>query len=228
MSISVNQLLKNPSGKYSAYFGRRDLIIQNMEDRFYNILKKKKEFKTKIYRDGDSYFYVLKVPSETLEDFYFDVVIEAFPVSEGFKTDFSINNYNVRLFSNSPNFIFTYAYVYNKTDTLIEFLKEKISDRALEEEPKVRNPIESYGYEKSVYFALLYLKEKGLNVKSKADKESKKLDKKEILKEVLDSDAMLKKYNIAKNKEKEQKKKTEKKKKVVSKTVNRKVKLTRR
>lgn len=209
--ITTKQMLQNPSGKYSAYFSRRDLIIENLKNRFANIYEKYGDFEISIYKEGEDIYYYLKVPSETVENFYFDVVIEATPLSPSSKTDYTINNYYLKLFSNSPNFVFTYTYVYEQTNSLIDFLKDKIDEKALTEPPKVRNPIQSYGFEKSVYFALLFINLKKLDKKSNLKYET--LNKDELYKKIATSKSTLKKYTIEHRKQSLQKKENKKRNK---------------
>lgn len=63
----------------------------------------------------------------------------------------------MQLYSNSPSFIFTYCYVYNQAGMIIEKLKDKLPIEALTKFPEVRNPVGSFGYEKSTYIAAKYL-----------------------------------------------------------------------
>jgi len=214
----MNRLLQNPSGPYSAYFARRDLTIQNLTQRFLQMQKEKKEFKLEIFSDKGDYIFYFKIPSETYEKLYYDVVLMFTPINAQSKSDLTLNNYSVNLFSNAPNFLFTYAYVYNKDGIIIDFLKDKISEQALNEAPKVRNPIQSYGFEKSVYFALLYIKMNRLHTKSAINFKSAKLDKNKLIKAIGTTDEKLKEYNRAKANAKTAKDNQKSKKKPVAKT----------
>ena len=64
---------------------------------------------------------------------------------------------NAKFFSNSPSFIFTYAYVFNQKSILVDKFKQKLPNQCLTQPPVIRNPIESLGYEKSIYIAGKYL-----------------------------------------------------------------------
>jgi len=218
--ITMNRLLQNPTGPYSAYFARRDLTINDLTRRFLSLIKKHGDFKHEIFKDKDDFYFYFKVPSETQEKLFYDVVLQFYPAVESAKSDFTLNNYGVKMFSNAPNFLFTYAYTYNKDDLLIDFLKKKISDKALDEPPNVRNPIQSYGFEKSVYFSLLFLKNSRYNIKSVIMSKAKKINKSDLLKAVDSTDEKLKHYNRAKANEKSKKenKKLEKRVAKTSKT----------
>lgn len=212
--VTMKNLLQNPSGSQTAYFARRDLIIANLNDRYYQIAKTRK-VETEIYTYRGDYFFYLKVPSEKFtEDLTYDVVLQFIPVGGG-SSDLSISNYAIKMYSNSPNFMFTYAYVFNKDDVLVDFTKEKLSKKCLTDEPKVKNPLQSYGFEKSVYFSLIYIKENKLIYKNNLAS-AKKLDKKALLKKIMHSEDKLKEYQRLDKKEKEEnkrKKEEEKKKK---------------
>lgn len=165
--ITMNDFLTNPTGKSSAGFARRDLIIANLGYRFDKLISKY-PITTQIYQyEKDSFLFKLRIPSEKyFNRLYYDVVLLFTPLIEKSNAS-TINNYKMQMYSNSPNFMFTYAYVYNQDDNLVPFLKDKLNKKALTDEPKVKNPQFTYGFEKSVYFALLHLKRGGFNYISK-------------------------------------------------------------
>ncbi|QXN67980.1 hypothetical protein FPHOBKDP_00230 [Listeria phage LPJP1] len=88
----------------------------------------------------------------------YDVVIKI----DKNNTNVSILNSHISFYSNNPNFMFTYGYIYNRDGLIIDWLKNKMSIKSLVDEPKVRNPNQIYGFEKSVYFALIYLEKNNL------------------------------------------------------------------
>jgi hypothetical protein len=184
-----------------------------LNDRYFQILRDKKEFKLEIFTEKDDYYFYFKVPSETYEKLFYDVVLKFSPIESQSKFDMTLNNYSVNLFSNAPNFLFTYAYVYNQDGIIVDFLLDKISKKALNEPPNVKNPIQSYGFEKSVYFALLYIKNNRFHVKSAINHKTKSLDRKKLIKAIDSTEEKLKQYNRAKANEKSRKdsQKTQKK-----------------
>jgi hypothetical protein len=166
--MTINQFLQNPVGKGSASGARRDVIIENLQKRYSKLYKEsKKLFRLSVIKSGPNYFFVFKIPSETYYKYKFtyDVVIEFIPQGSS-GLDLTLNRYAIKVFSNNPNFLFTYAYVYNQDDIIIDFLKDKVSKKALTDPPDKRNPNQSYGFEKSVYFALLYIMDKKLYTKA--------------------------------------------------------------
>lgn len=171
--LTVSQYLTNPTGKFSANVARRDRIRADLTARYRTLYQKyKKEFFLDWYRlKGDNAVLAkLRIPSEEFgsSKLYYDVFIQ-FNFHKGSKpvgvsVMFSKLRYlPIKIFSNSPNFMFTYTYVFNQADVLIDWMKPKMSKQALEEPPIKRNPDESFGFEKSVYFALLYLEDRVLH-----------------------------------------------------------------
>ena len=133
----------------------------------------------------DKYIAFLKIPSEVIEKFYYDVVIEFSPPNLINKLDKSLENYNVKFFSNDPAFVFTFAYAFNKNKLFITDLEQKMSKEALEEKAKIKNPNASIGYVKSLYFAYLYLKSKGLFLKNMYETYGKPYNQKYLLQQTL-------------------------------------------
>jgi hypothetical protein len=73
-----------------------------------------------------------------------------------------LDNYKVRFFSNDPNFTFTFAHAFYKKGMIIPELVKKISPKALKEPPTKTNPNILAGYVKSIYFAYIFMRNKGL------------------------------------------------------------------
>lgn len=161
-TITMKQFLINPTGSGSANVARRDRIRADLENRYAELYKKnKKLFKVKPYIDktNNEFYYVFKIPSEEYydENLTYDVVIKFIPPKNNIGEFDNLNGFYMNIFSNSPNFMFTYAYVFYHDGIIIDWLRDKIPPRALTEKPDVRNPDQVYGFEKSIYFALLYL-----------------------------------------------------------------------
>lgn len=210
--MTINQFLKNPAGHGSAAGARRDIIIDNLEKRYHKLYKEaKKLFKMSIFTEDTNYYFVFKIPSETYykEKLTYDVVIQLIPIGSASR-DLTLNRYAVKVFSNAPNFLFTYAYVYNKDDIIIDFLKDKVSELALTKPPEKRNPYQEYGFEKSVYFALLYIVG-NKHVTKALLKKNKDLNTEIIKENIISCEEKLEEYNKFKNKAKLQKEKAKEK-----------------
>lgn len=199
--MTIEQFLKNPSGFKSASFARRDIIIENLKSRFNKLYgEKQKEFSLKTFIKGKDYILYFKIPSETVPELLFDVVLQFTPLSNA-DAELTINHYSVQVFSNSPGFTFTYAYIYNKEGILIDFLRNKISSTAITTPPVIRNNEEIIGFEKSVYYALLYLKAMGYTYKSNLRRTSQIIKETSFLiRNVKSSESKMLEYNNLKKK----------------------------
>ena len=71
--------------------------------------------------------------------------------------------YNVRFYSNDPSFVYSYAYVFNRKELFINQFADKMSQKALREHAKEKNPTNQVGYVKSIYFAYLFMKLRSFN-----------------------------------------------------------------
>ena len=212
--LTFYQLMNNPSGKYSSYLAKHEVVKDNLFARFQKLLSKYKRFSVKVYYTDaiGRFIFHVQVPSErkNVKPLFYDVIIEFTPqpnMPQG-----NLKNYSVKFFSNSPAFTFIYAYVANKNDLIPDWIKTKASNESLTVEPMNRNPVQIIGFEKSIYFAGKFLEVIGyLNpVASKAI--AKQLNLKRILADVMDSNVKLKQYQII---EKLNKKDASKKKKKV-------------
>lgn len=199
--MTMDNFLINPSGFKSSSFFRRDIIIDNMNSRFYKLYsEKKKEFKYYIFKNKDNYVFYFIIPSEEIPNLVYDVVLEFIPNGNS-KDETTIRNYNLNVFSNSLNFTFTYAYIYNKDGIIVNQLKNKISNTALTQAPIIKNQEEIYGFEKSVYFALLFIKNNNLNYKSNINKEiNNNINFSSIKNNIKSSESKIKEYNELKKK----------------------------
>lgn len=118
-----------------------------------------------LYKDEENnkYYAYFKIPSETIERFYYDTIIE-------FSADHTVKNagnnlfkYNIRFYSNDPSFVYSYAYVFNRKGLFINQFASKMSQKALREPAKEKNPANQVGYVKTIYFAYLFMKLRSFN-----------------------------------------------------------------
>lgn len=190
--MSLEQYILNPALKSNAILNAatRELIKTNYQHKFDNImLRENGKVTYYLYMEPQKnvYWAYIKVPSEIVHNFYYDVIFKFTPTnSTGFFDD--IFKFNVKFFSNDPNFVFTYAYVFYKNDLLIQELRSKMSKEALKQHPEEKNPTEQISYEKAIYFAYLIMKERKLNKLLKFKAEAKTLDVKFILNNVMQAD----------------------------------------
>ena len=128
---------------YSKMFNEHSIVFKN-----YTIIE-------------DTYYINIGVPSETHKDkkFMYDVVIRFFPETEEVMKQTHLRNYKIQFFSNSPSFMYKYAYLYRKNGYLIDKLYDKIDSDYKDVEPKLTNAEMQMSYDKSIYIACRYLSE---------------------------------------------------------------------
>lgn len=152
--MTLGQLMKNPAGPSSGHLASRRSIIADLEARYLR-LASGGGFSCVTHEGGGRIVFVVRVPSETTEGVRYDVVIEAeVPEKE---TLGAIMDAPVRVFSNSPSFAFTYAYVARAGGLLVEWLSGKLPERSLTDRPGTRNPPEAMGFEKTIFFACRHI-----------------------------------------------------------------------
>ena len=106
----------------------------------------------------DSYYIHIKIPSETNDGKQeYDVVIRFFTDDPNIEKDNHLRNYKIQFFSNSPGFIYRYAYVYEQEGFLIEALYNKLDPKFRGVAPEKTNVNLDVYYDKSIYFACRYL-----------------------------------------------------------------------
>lgn len=198
--ISIKQMYSNPTGKGSAQLAARYRVRSSLNAEFIkNLQRYRREFMCLPYEDstnGKIYFWV-KVPSRDFvhNSVKYDVIFEIE------NSDLPIQLRPCKFFCNSPSFIFTYAYVFNQEELLIDWLKPRLPAQCLSDAPKVRNPVESRGYELILYEALSYLIVCGCTSNNYILKFKQPFDgmkKIEMQTKVADPENLIKLYNYAK------------------------------
>lgn len=154
--ITLTSMIKNPGGPNSAYFANRSLIIDAMNIKFAQLTRKYGMWKTFIYANSDrtNVVYLVKVPSESEKrsKVTYDVVfdIDLANTKNIFKAP-------MKMYSNSPSFVFTYAHVMYNMDMIPKWLYLKMNKKSRENAPNVKNQYQTLGFEKSLYYAIKYL-----------------------------------------------------------------------
>lgn len=165
MEMTFQQYIDNPMGKRNAVFSQRDMYKSLYTEKFNKVfLREAGKINYTLYIDKkkDQYVIHLKIPSETVKEFYYDAVILFYTNDAAKRTSPSLQDYYVKFFSNDPAFVFTYLHVFLKNGLFIEDLKPKSSKLAIKKEPKEKNPFGVPGYSKILYFAFLFMKSKNL------------------------------------------------------------------
>ena len=158
--MTFDQYIDNPMGKANAVFAARHTYKVEYSQKFDALyMREAGKIDRMLYYDKahDEYYAHIKIPSESLEKFYYDVVIKFYTKDNGIRTNSNLKLYDVQFFSNDPAFIYTYLYVFRKHDMLIEELKSKCPRASLTIRPSERN--NRYTYICKVYLFCLFINE---------------------------------------------------------------------
>ncbi len=209
MEMTFKQYIDNPMGKGSSIFSGREMYKKLYTEKFDKVLLREAgNIFYKLYYDdrNDHYFCYIKMPSETVENFYYDVVIKFLPMDKKVnKGEQVLNNYRVQFYSDDPAFFYTYLHVFMEKDLFITELKSKVPKAVIKDDKHIRNPAGTVGYVKTLYFAYLFMGLKNLFMKylykaygeeynrSKFIKEFENMDKKLITRQDLEKEIQKKK-----------------------------------
>jgi len=184
--MTFDEYIKNPMGKNNAVYSQRGVYKDLYTQKFDTVLVRDAgRIMYTLYKDSDKRYLIhLKIPSELIGKFYYDVVIEYITSNTAVAAENNLNSYETKFFSNDPAFVFTHAHAFNKNKMFIEDLKEKMSSKALTDKAVIKNPKDVIGYVKQIYFAYLYIKLKGLDKKVAWLGETKTYSKEALLFEI--------------------------------------------
>lgn len=167
MNITIDQYILNPLLQKGRVLSAlmRETVRRDYTDRFNKInLRENNQWNyTQYYDEKNNQYYIhIKVPSEAIKNFYYDVVFKFYTDASVEEAGTDLGKYYFQVFANDPAFCYTYAYVFLHNDLIIPDLKSKISKQAATEAPNITNPMQETGYVKSIYFAYLLMKNRGL------------------------------------------------------------------
>ena len=220
MDMTLENYILNPMGKKNAVLNAtaREAIKSSYSQKFGNIMVREHGIiNYRLYKDTKkNHFYAhFKIPSETVDNFYYDVVLKFYTNENVEESGRNLLKYYVKFYSNDPAFVYTYAYVFSHNGLLVDELKPRMSKKALSTKAKEKNPYNQVGYVKTIYFAYLFMLNRGLTNLNRFEAESIEFDKKYLLNNVEDADKKVE------EREEEQKKIVKKKKREVNNKGNR-------
>jgi len=165
--MTFKDYILNPIADSGAVIGAttREFMRTSYTKKFNDVLMRengKLDYTMYHHRKENAYIIHLKIPSETVRKFYYDVVLR-FTADASIKdAGRSLDMYNVQFFSNDPAFVYSYAHVFINRGLFVTDLSSKMSTKAKREAPKEKNPQNLVGYVKSFYFAYLFMQQRGL------------------------------------------------------------------
>lgn len=211
MEMTYDQYIQNPMGVANAVISNRNMYRELYMNKLDKILVREMgKINYTLYKSKSNYYVYIKVPSEVIEKFYYDVVIEFSEPKDKKLLDSSLKNYNVKFYSNDPSFVYTFAHAFIKNDMFITELKSVMSKEAIKSVATEKNPSNQVGYVKSLYFAYLYLKRENVFDKKKFIL-AKDINWKQLEKQIVPADLKIaQRQDAAKEKSIENKKVKEK------------------
>ncbi len=171
MSMTFDQYIQNPMGIANSVISNREMYRTLFTNKLDKILVREagriNNIENHMYKDTKRKRYIayIKIPSEAIENFFYDVLIE---FTEPSKTKdkvtvgSALNKYNVRFYSNDPSFVFTFTHAFNKNGIFFTDYADKMSQRAIKEKATQKNKYDVVGYVKTLYFAYIIMSRKGL------------------------------------------------------------------
>jgi len=167
MPITIDQYIVNPMQKQGRVMSAvmREAQRKHYTEVFNQImLRENGHIDYTMYKDEDNnvYWIHIKVPSEAIKQFYYDVVFRFFADSNVAESGQNLRKYYVQFYSNDPAYVFNYAYVFINNKLFPEDLTSRMSAQARHDAPKVTNPYQEIGYVKTLYFAFLFMQSRNL------------------------------------------------------------------
>lgn len=220
--MTLEDYIANPMGKNNPTFTPliRETVKKTYKAKFDNVmLRENGKMGFYLYKDNknNAYYAHLRVPSEVIENFYYDVVFKFFTTSDdntgGGK---NLEKYQIQFFSNDPAFVFFHAHTFMENGLFLNELAARMSKEAIKKKATITNPNDSVGYVKSLYFAYLYMKERGL-LKTISYQSAQPYDKYLLASMVMNADLKIELRQT------EEKKRDKKKKLVMDKSLAKKV-----
>ena len=163
--MTIDEWVNNPSGGRVGGL-EREAYKSTMTKRLDPVLvRENNDIKYDMYKAGNSVYWLrVKVPSEVVKGFTYDVIFKfSKPKTAIHMGSTPLNtSYQFQVFSNDPAFNYTHCYVYKKNGLLPKELEEKCNKMAMRTRPVDTNLHEIVTYCKSIYWAILIAKQKGL------------------------------------------------------------------
>lgn len=207
MKITYTQYINNPLGEKSSVVTNRGMYQKLYRDKLDKILLREGgRVKYTLYTDKDNYYIHFKIPSEVIDKFYYDTIIEFYTTDPIKAKSASLKDYYVRFYSNDPAFVYTFAHAFIKNDLFITDMTPKMLKEAVKHVAKEKNPKNLVGYVKSLFFAYLLIGDYGLFSKTPYEHNAEKYSKTKLLKLVDHADNKIKDRQEAEEKERKKRK----------------------
>ena len=193
MKITYAQYINNPLGEKSSVITNRGMYQKMYRDKLDKILLREGgKVKYTLYTDKENYYIHFKIPSEVVDKFYYETIIEVYTTDPIKAKSESLKDYFVRFYSNDPAFVYTFAHAFIKNDLFITDMTPKMSKDAVKNVAREKNPKNLVGYVKSLFFAYLLIGDYGLFSKTLYNHTAEKYNKTKLLKLIDHADNKIK------------------------------------
>lgn len=157
----ANNILVNPTPG-SSHIAPRSAIIGFLTQKYFSISSKGGIVIRSCWIDNKNNLFVhMGIMSESKPGVFYDTIFKFIKLKylSGEKVIDGVfkDKTELKVFSNSPEFVFTYANAFNKKGLLIDEYKSLIGTRALNEKAKIKNPNSEIGMSTSLFCCLKHL-----------------------------------------------------------------------
>lgn len=185
--MNFDKYIDNPSGGANVITNRRMYkdMYQSKFDKI--LLRENGKIKWQVYFANDaqdSHYIYIKIPSEVIDNFYYDVVVRLYTTENKKKSNVNLREYAVQFYSNDPAFYYTFVHAFRKGNLFIKDLESKMSSTALKTVAKIKNPKDDIWYVKSLYFAYLTMERYNLFNRNILKHHANKYVKKTLLSQI--------------------------------------------
>lgn len=168
--MTFDEYISNPMGKNTAVMSARSMYMDKYSKQWDELkVRENGTIMYHLYKDKEDYYIHFKIPSEASKKLHYDTIVRFFLLVDDKKPEMerTLSHYQVQFYSNDPSFVYTFAYAFKTKKLLIKDLYFKMSQLALKEPAKIKNPKNEIGYVKTIFFAYLEMKHLGLFNKNK-------------------------------------------------------------
>lgn len=210
MDMTFGGYVSNPAGIKNAVFTNKQVYADLYKTKLDKILVRETgKIQYELYEDKKKgeYFVYMKIPSEPISNFYYDVVIQFYTNIADVSYAGNLKKYFVKFYSNDPAFVYTFAHAMAANKMFITDLSEKMSKKPLKTTGTQRNPKDEIGYVKSLYFAYLTMIRYNLFEKVQFRMNGKPYVKADLLKKIEHADTKIEKRQAEEEKLQKEKRK---------------------
>ena len=110
--MTFDQYIQNPMGIKNAVISNREMYRTMYTEKLNKILvREASKVEYYLYKSRTAYYAYIKVQSEVVPKFTYDVVIKFTEPKDGV-VDVTLKKYDIKFYSNDPAFVYTFAHAF--------------------------------------------------------------------------------------------------------------------